>query len=83
MSEHTLKLIGMKSRRYYLVKEKLDELLHVMPLNIQLEEINDVDDMLDYALCSIPAVLIDDKVVIYFTNENNLLGLLFSKKTML
>ncbi|MEM9887871.1 MAG: universal stress protein [Bacteroidota bacterium] len=64
MNKHTAKLIGMKSSRYRLLREDLLTAIGTIPQDIQLEEINDIDDILNYSLNAIPAILIDDAIIL-------------------
>jgi nucleotide-binding universal stress UspA family protein len=63
MNTHTATLVGMKSSRYRQLKMELEEAIAAIPYRIQLQEINSVDHILDQALSSIPAVLIDGQVI--------------------
>ncbi|MEM9886065.1 MAG: universal stress protein [Bacteroidota bacterium] len=64
MTKHTAKLVGMKSSRYRLLKENLLTAINTIPQYIQLEEVNNIDDILSYSLSAIPAILIDDAIIL-------------------
>lgn len=61
----SLKLIGIKgAQRYEHWKRHTLEALESLHFPIVLQEVNDIDQILEYKVGAIPALLINDKVVI-------------------
>lgn len=62
-SELSIKLLGMGDARYRRVKSNLTEALQHVTVLARLEEIMDLDTILRFQVSSVPAIIMEDKVV--------------------
>jgi hypothetical protein len=62
-SELSIKLLGMGDARYRRVKSNLAEALQHVSVLAQFEEIMELDAILRFHVSSVPAIIVEDKVV--------------------
>lgn len=59
----SIKLLGMGDARYRRIKSNLTEALQHTPVATRMEEIMDLESILGYSVSSVPAIIVEDKIL--------------------
>ncbi len=59
----SVKFLGLGCKRSNVVKENLRQALRVYPTKLELVEISEVDEILQYNISGVPAILVNDQVL--------------------
>lgn len=58
-----IKLLGMGDARYRRIKSNLTEALQHTPIAARMEEVMDLESILGYRVSSVPAIIVEDKIL--------------------
>jgi len=64
MKVKEVKLIGLDSLQYNILKRNLQEALDCLNLQVEISEVTDENNFADYKLRNLPALVVNDKVLL-------------------